>query len=701
MRPARKPGDRPGDREPCLCHNGPLHPTGSRGATTVLYPARCLVRRGGVRVTPTTPFFQSRQAGVPDVPCPESQISMSHPWKLAALCVPLAQSVLADPSATHLEPVVVTATRTSEAAHTALAAVTVIDRTEIERRQAQSVPELLRGLSGVSVTRNGGPGHQTSVFLRGTESDHLVVLVDGVKIGSATSGSTALEHLPVEQIERIEIVRGPRSSLYGSEAIGGVIQIFTRRGGGDWSPRLTLSGGSEHTAQIAAGLSGGGQNGWFDLGASFERSRGIDACAGRALPFAGCGVVQRDRDGYDNLGLTLRGGYRFSERLELEANLLHTEGQLDFDGSAFAGNSSRSEQQILGAKAILKPLEPWTLTLSAGQSWDADRVFFDDPNTAGSERFISRFATTRDSLSLQNDWRITEQQMATVGVDYREDRVSGTIDYSRDQRDALGVFGEYQAQVGAVDLTLSLRHDEYAELGGHGTGNVALGYLFDTGLQVSLAYGTAFKAPSFNDLYYPNFGNPDLQPERAQSWEVGINGALPLGATLDGRWEINLYQTEIDDLIGYDNQTWSAANIQRARLRGLEASTEATYGAWRLSTNLTLLDPENRSAGALSGKRLPRRAEQSLEIDLERQFDRWSVGGTLFANGRRYDDLANRDRLGGYALLDLRTEYRVTADWRVQVRLDNALDTDYQTAYFYNQLGRALYFTLRYQPGTH
>lgn len=623
---------------------------------------------------------------------------MSHSWMPAALMLPLAGLVLADETPTQLESVVVTATRTAEPESTTLASVTVIDRPEIERRQARSVPDLLRGLPGVSLTRTGGPGHQSSLFLRGTNSDHVLVLVDGVKIGSATSGTASLEDLPIEQIERIEVVRGPRSSLYGSEAIGGVIQIFTRRGGGDWSPRLTLGAGTLHTARVAAGLSGGGERGWIDLGASFDRTHGIDACSGRSKPFAGCGVEQDDRDPYRNLGLSLRAGYSFSEQAALEFNALRTEGRLDFDGSAFAGNVSRSEQQVLGAKAILKPLAPWTLTLAAGQSRDNYRSFFDDPDTDDGERFVARFETTRDSLSLQNDWRLTKGQLATLGLDYRVDRVDGTVDYSRDTRDNLGVFGEYQAGLGAADLKLSLRQDEDGDLGGHGTGNAALGYLFDTGLRVSLAYGTAFKAPSFNDLYYPNYGNPDLDPERARSWELGISGELPVGPGIDGRWDLSLYETDIDDLIAYDAALSAAANVRRARIRGLEATTSADYQDWSLKTSLTLLDPENRSPGANQGNLLPRRPEQSLEIDLERRFDRWSLGGTVFVAGRRYDDLANKNRLDGYALLDLRAEYRINPALRLQASLENALDEEYETAYLYNQLGRSVYLTLRYQP---
>ncbi|MBK1722768.1 TonB-dependent vitamin B12 receptor [Thiocystis violacea] len=621
---------------------------------------------------------------------------MKHPLMLAACALPLAGPAFAEEPVTALEPVVVTATRTPETQ--TLASVTVIDRAEIERKQARSVPDLLRGLPGIAVAQSGGPGQGASIFLRGTNSDHVLVLVDGIKIGSSTSGRAPFEDLPIEQIERIEIVRGPRSSLYGSEAIGGVIQIFTRRGGGPLTPRLSVGGGSLGTAQVAAGVTGGGERGWFNLGANLDRTDGINACDGRVKPFAGCGVEQPDRDPYRNLGVSARAGYAFSDAAKLDVHLLSSESRTDFDGSAYAGNLSRSQQQVLGTKATLQPLTPWTLILSAGRSWDSYRAFFDDPETDVGAVFVDSFETERDLLSLQNDVALGEAHLLTLGLDYQEDRVGGTVDYSEHSRDDLGVFGEYQGHFGPTDLKLSLRQDDNQQFGTHATGNAAAGYRLDGGTQVSLSYGTAFKAPSFNDLYYPDYGSPDLEPEQSRSLELGLNGVLPLGARLDGTWDVRLYETQIDDLIAYDAASRAAANIREARIRGIEASGAIRYADWKVSSNLTLLDPENRSSGANQGNLLPRRPEQSLEIDVERQFARWSAGASLFIAGRRFDDLANTTRLDSYALLDLRVEYAVNPALKVQARIENTFDEDYETAYLYNRPGRSFYLTLNYQP---
>lgn len=621
---------------------------------------------------------------------------MKHPLILTACALPLAGAAFAETPITSLEPVVVTTTRTPEPAP--LASVTVIDRAEIERKQARSIPDLLRGLPGVNVAQSGGPGQGASIFLRGTNSDHVLVLVDGIKIGSSTAGRTPFEDIPIEEIDRIEIVRSPRSSLYGSEAIGGVIQIFTRRGGGALTPRVRVGAGSFGTAQVAGGLSGGGDRGWVDLSASLDATDGINACNGRTRPYAGCGVEQPDRDGYLNQGVSLRAGYALSEAAKVDVHLLRAESRTEFDGSAYAGNLSRSEQQVLGTTATLQPLEPWTLRLSAGRSWDTYRAYYEDSQTGAAATFLDRFETERDMASLQNDLALDSDHLLTLGLDYQEDRVGGTVDYSKTSRDNLGVFGEYQGRLGRTELELSLRQDDNEQFGTHSTGSAAAGYRFDSGTRISLSYGTAFKAPSFNDLYYPSYGSPDLAPEQSASLELGLNGSLPLGPSLDGAWDLRLYETRIDDLIAYDAAISSAANIQQARIRGLEASGSVRRDDWSVQANLTLLDPENRSPGANAGNVLPRRPEQTAQIDVERQLERWSFGASLFAAGRRFDDLANTRRLDAYMLVDLRAEYALTPALKVQARIENAFDEDYETAYLYNRPGRSFYLTLSYQP---
>ena len=589
-----------------------------------------------------------------------------------------------------LDPVVVTATRTAETADETLAPVSVVTREDIERTQARSTVDLLRGLPGVALSNAGGPGRVTDLYLRGTNANQVLFLVDGIKVGSATTGQTELQNLPVDQIERIEVVRGPRSSLYGSEAAGGVVQVFTRRGGGALRPFLNVTAGRYQTAGIAGGIRGGGEQGRFSLSANVDQSEGFDACRGRGAPyFDGCGTDEPDQDGYSNQDISASGGYDFGERASVDLSFLRAETQVDFDG-AFQ-NEADNVQQVVGARVLLRPLGFWDVRLSGGRSWDEQR-------NAKDGVFASRFDTRRDSLSLQNDFAIGADHLVTVGVDYLRDKVTGSVDYTVDSRDNLGVFGEYQGWLGPAAVKASLRHDDNEQFGGHDTGDVVWGYALLPALRITAAYGTAFTAPTFNDLYYPGDaffagGNPDLKPEQTRSGELGLAGRL---ARLD--WSLNLFETHVDDLITLVPPTFAADNIDRARIRGVEAVLFGRVLSTDLSASLTLLDPRNESDGPNDGNLLPQRPEQTFRLDLDRRFGRVGIGGTVFAAGRRFDDLANTVRLAGYALLDLRASFAFTDALSIQARLENVFDEQYETVAYYNQPGRGLYVTLRYEP---
>jgi len=615
----------------------------------------------------------------------------------ALLPVSIALSLLAQPvraqveDVTELAPVVVTATRTPETVDDTLASVSIIDREEMDRRQSKTVPDVLRGLPGIEITSNGGLGHNTNVYLRGTRPDHVLLLVDGVKLGSATSGFIPWQSIPLGQVERIEVVRGPRSSLYGSEAIGGVIQIFTRAGrGGPLTPRFTAVAGSRNTVEGQFGLSGGGSTGlgegWFDAGIGFQQTEGFDVCDGPL----GCGVVEPDDDGYSNGNGSLRAGWRASDRFEFDVNFLRSVGDLEYDGSRFYGNEKRSVVQVLGGRIIARPLDPWTVTLRGGRSWDDSKIF------AGDTR-VNRLDTIRDQFSWQNDIAVAAGQLVTLGVDFQRDSLDATTDYAVTSRDNTGVFGQYLGTFGRNDVQLGLRHDDNEQFGGETTGNAAWGYQFKNGMRLTASYGTAFKAPTFNDLYFPpspfGSGNPDLQPEKSWSAELGLSGGHPWG-----RWAVNAYQTDIDDLIEFDAATLAPENIDQARIRGLELWSNAELGGWLLDGSLTLLDPRNESDGPNRGNLLPRRAEQTLRVDVDRRFGQIGVGGTLFWSGRRFDDDANRVRLDAYSLVDLRAEYFFTDALRIQGRVENLFDEDYETAAYFNQPGRSFFVTLLYQP---
>jgi vitamin B12 transporter len=608
-----------------------------------------------------------------------------------SLALGLALPAVAAAQTTQLEKVVVTGTRTANAASKSLAAVEVIDREEIERSQAHSLQDLLRGRAGIDLSNQGGLGKVSTLFLRGTESDHTLFLVDGVRVGSATSGLTALQDLPLELIDHIEIVRGPRSSLYGSEAIGGVIQVFTRGARDGVHPRAHVGAGSHGLREAGAGIDFGGANGWFGVDASHQSDDGINACRGSATPlFAGCGMdhPDPDRDGYRNNSVSVRGGLALADAWSADFHALRADAHNEFDGDPAWGLPDNSDtiQQVVGGR-VRYAGQRVAVQLSAGRNTDSSDNFTGPVPT-------DRFATDRDSAGLQGDITLAVGQLLSIGADWARDRggVVGGFSAFDASRDNTAGFVQYQGTFGRHDLQVSARHDDNQLFGGHDTGSVAWGMDAAHGLRFTASHGTAFKAPSFNELYFPYYGNPDLRPETSRSTELGVAQRNP-----GGHWQLNAYQTTVDDLIVYDPTIFIANNIESARIRGVELGVGATVGGWDLDAQATLMDPRNLSATA-NGKLLPRRSRRSARVDADRTVGAWRIGASVVARGPRFDDVQNAIRMGGYASVDLRAERALGANWRVQAGVRNAFDHAYETAAFYNQPGREFSLTLRYAP---
>ncbi|HEV2621477.1 MAG TPA: TonB-dependent vitamin B12 receptor [Frateuria sp.] len=607
----------------------------------------------------------------------------------AALCGVTLAALAADPQdPATLSPVIVTATRTAITVDDALSSVTVITREDIDRLQPVSLIDLLQGLPGVTFAQAGGLGQQSSLFLRGTNSSHTLLLIDGVRVGTVSAGIPAFDQLPLDQIERIEVVRGPRSSLYGADAIGGVIQIFTRHGRqGELTPSLRLGAGSRGYADSLFGLSGGDRNAWYNLSVGGQYTRGINACrVGAAEAFAGCFVDEPDRDPYRNHNALANAGYRWHNGTELAATWLRSDSHVDFDGAPY-GNQHHNLQQVAGARLGFDPLASWRVTLAAGQSLDQQRTYNDGV-------FMRYGNSRRNQASWQNDLSLAADQLLTLGIDWQQEHLSSDTGYLADSRSDTGGYAQYQGSFGRHELQFSLRHDDNQQFGGHTTGAAAWGYAFDRGLKLSASWGSAFHAPTFNDLYYPyGSGNPALKPETSRSAELGLTQKQDAW-----HWALNAYQTTIDQLISLD-ANYFPRNISRARIRGLEAQFGTELADWHLESYLTLQRPQNRDGGANDGHLLPRRPERTVRVDLDRSFGAFGVGASLLAAGARYDDLANRLRLGGYATADLRASWAFAPGWQVEARLANAFDRRYETVYYFNQPGRSGYLTLRYTPG--
>jgi vitamin B12 transporter len=567
--------------------------------------------------------------------------------------------------------VVVTATRSAKTLGEQLASVTVFNRQQIEQSQATTLPELLRTAAGVNIVSYGGLGQTASVFLRGTNSDHVLVLIDGVKIGSATLGTAPLQDIPLNQVERVEIVRGPRSSLYGSEAIGGVIQIFTRRGKHQPQANSSVGFGSHSTYQASAGASGQDKTRWINFQADYLRSKGTNACQSGVN--AGCFAEEPDRDGYHNTSLTFRLGETINQRLSAEIYALRQHGNTQYD--SMGNNELDFTQQLYGLKTNVVANDNWLMNFNLSQQQD-------EQNNVGHEIPDAFYNTKRTAFDWQNQWTLSPTQSVIFGYNYQKEQLDSSLAYTGTQRDNHALFAEYQRQLGAFDVLLGVRRDDNQQFGKHLTGNAALGYTLSKATKLFLSYGTAFKAPSFNQLYYPGiggfqaYGNPDLNPETSKSWELGLNSNYK-----QFNWGVNLYQTKVTDLIG----GYPAQNINKARIKGAEFLLNINLDRWTLQSNISWLNPKNTDTDKL----LPRRAEQVANLALSRLFHFGSVTAELSAQSQRYDDVANNTALGGYGVLNLRSEYRFTKNWLLRARIDNAFDKTYETVKYYAMPGRS------------
>ena len=573
--------------------------------------------------------------------------------------------------------VMVTATRQPARINELLADVTVIDREAIEQAGPTTLPELLARQPGLHVIDNGGPGKSASLFIRGTSATHALLLVDGVPLGSATTGSPSLHNLPLSQIERIEILRGTASSLYGSDAIGGVVQVFTRRG--DGPPRFTAhaGAGTHGTTEAGAGVSGSDGRLSYSLSAADYRTKGFNVAADASrYRTANSTVPSDDADGYRNRAVTGRLAWALTDDHELGVNLLEATSRNAYDsGGATVDAYSNDRTRVAGLALRSRLAEHWTSTLRWGQSED---------DSTGFAPARSQFATTQRQLTWQHDVRLPVGTVL-LAAENLEQAVTSTTNYALTRRTVRALVAGYQGHWQSHSWQTSLRRDDNSQFGGRTTGTLAYGYRFAPDWQWRIATGTAFKAPTFNQLYFPNFGTAGLAPEEARNRETGLNwerGSRRLGLT----W----FDNRIRNLIATVSNR--ATNIGRARITGTSLTASATAGSWMLDAGLDLMRPVDET----NGNRLPRRPAQLLKLAATRATADWKLGGELVAVGRRYDTTTQTRAMGGYAVLNLTAARLLSRDWAVEARLNNLAERVYENAWAYAVPGRVLFVGLRY-----
>ncbi len=595
------------------------------------------------------------------------------PLRLAALPLALAaaSSSFAQPVA--LKDVVVTATRSTTATDELVSDVTVIDREAIEASTARTLSELLARTAGVQMAANGGPGKSSSVFIRGTEARHTILLVDGVRLGSATLGAPSWDNIPVDMIERIEVLKGPASALYGSEAVGGVVQIFMRKGREGFHPYAAITAGSEHYVQAAAGVQAGQGALSYAVGAQRLRDGGFSATNPRVL----FGNYNPDLDPFEQDAVNASARYEINKAWSVDAGLMYSDGVSAFDDGPKV--DSRLALRDVTTHAAVKG----QLT----SAWQSELRFSQGNDTSNTIRatYPGAFKTEQSQWTWQNHID-TPLGLVLAGLEQRVQQVDSSTVYTVTRRTIDSAFAGINGSHGDHSWQANLRHDSNSQFGGSDTGFVGYGYRITPAWRVHASHGTSFVAPSFNQLYFPNYGNPALLPERGRNTDIGVTW------TGNGH-EIRLVRFD-NRIRGFITSTTSPANIPQARIDGWTLGYEGKVDALRLRAALDKLDPRNE----LNGHQLPRRAKEQVTLGADYEVGTWRFGASLLRVGGRFDDAANKLPLAAYTTADLHADWQYAKDWSAQAKLNNLTDKQYETAYGYNQPGRSFYLTLRWTP---
>jgi vitamin B12 transporter len=584
-----------------------------------------------------------------------------------------------DSVVTTLPEVVVTASRVPMRVDRSVAQVTVLGRADIERAAGHSLPELLAQQAGVQSVAYGGWGQASSIALRGLEGRHTLLLIDGVRYGSATLGTPVFDNLSLDQIERIEIVRGPMSSLYGSDAVGGVVQIFTRRGKPGFQANAGLSLGSHRYSNTHAGV-GFGDARW-DVAAQVAHleTRGFSA-TNAAAPFS----FNPDDDGFRQHSGSLQVGLKLGGDWRLAARAFQARGVSSIDDGPDAEARARLRSEVLGLELEGSALAGWKTLTRIAQSTDRSTAL----SSASPFVTLGSFATKQLQLTRQDSVQTPWGEAVLVGEYLRQEVQTPDGDFPVRQRRVLGVSAGLQGQRAAHSWQGSVRHDRNSQFGHQNTGALGYGYDLTPQWRVGAALGSSFKAPSFNDLYYPQFGNPNLKPEQGKSLELSLRYVRAAHQVRAAFFEHRIKS--------YITANPSAFNVLRARVDGLSLTYEGKVADTRMLLSYEHLDAFNRDAGAGVGKLLPRRARNVFKAGVDRAFGAVSVGADMQALGQRFDDAANKTKLGGYTVLDLHAQWRPAAQWTVSAHLNNLGDKRYETAAGYNRPGREAYVSLGY-----
>ncbi|WP_065204427.1 TonB-dependent receptor domain-containing protein [Shewanella woodyi] len=579
------------------------------------------------------------------------------------------------------EKITVTGSRFDRTADQQLTVINTIEREEIARLNPKSVADVLETLPGVSISRNGGAGQATSVSVRGSNSNHVLVLIDGVKVGSATLGTVSFNTLSPENIERIEVLKGPRASVWGSDAIGGVIQIFTRQlKDGEWFAGAEYGSNDYIRGSFGTGMSHG--KGSTTLAVNHEQSDGYDVYNGAP--------VENDDDGYNRTSLSLKGSQQINQNWQALWNGQYDKGNTQYDDIYAFGSADESDfDNYLWNLAAQYSNEQFTSKLALSQSSDANEDFRGDDITVP----VSVFETKRDQINWSNQYLAANDLTFTGGIDWSNEAVKG--DYAQDERDIFGAYILAQKQWSQLLAEVAVRYDDVENIDSEVSYNASLAYQLTEEWRLAASTGTAFKAPTFNDLYWPGSGNPDLISETAKSYDLTLHYQAN-----DIRAYISLFENNIDNLIAwaptgekddYGFDIWKPANINQAKIQGVEFS--ANFSVFKLEHQIayTFLDAENKQ----TDDELIGRSENEFNYQVSYTWDQVDLLANYHYQGKRY--AGSKNYFDATHQLDLSIGYHLDDAWSLRLKANNLFDEEIISAQNYFSPGREFFFSVSYQ----
>jgi len=602
-----------------------------------------------------------------------------------AMSTSFIASANADEIVDDMEIISVTASRTPMNIEDSLASQVVITRADIDRIQPKSVLDMLSTVAGLDISTSGGRGQTSSVYMRGANSGHTLVLLNGVRISSASLGSTNVQNIAPELIERIEIVKGPRAALWGSDAIGGVIQIFTRKlNGGEHF--VSANVGSEGYSMLNGGIGIEHGDGFTSLSVEHEESDGFDAKDD----------LETDDDGYSFDSFAINGQQQISTDLSLNWLAQLDQGDTEYD-SSFGANESEVNNHVwqLGANYNWQAGDVNNITqFSVSQSRTSNIAHGN--GTSKSEG--AQYDTRRNQYSLLNSSELSSQWLLNLGADLIQEELKGSNEYDEKERDTTGVFAHAMYSEGKLSYELAARYDDVEGIDSETTFNTSVGYQVTESTQLSVSAGTGFKAPTFNDLYYPlqwgYKGNPDLVSETSNSYEFSVKSQFEALSIA-----FNLYQTDIEDLIDWSGTdvdgNVTPINVDDVEIKGAEFGAKYQGFGGEHQFNVSYIEAEDAS----TGKQLGRRAKNHVSYQFDTTLGKADIYAEIQYKGKRYDYLYGGAvvELDSYSLVNLGVSYPVSDNIKLQAKVNNAFDENYQTSSAYFTQERVAYFGITYQ----